>query len=343
MIKTYNDLILACDNFGYSREYYEMMKEAAEIDLMNIYVANQEYMAENADLIQESADVLDDYFQEATGFDRVKSVAANAAGKTANLAKKIWAKIKQVLRAIVNFFRKLTGRTEQHMARLQAYNELVGLKKSDIPGAAAVVDKYEAKLKELDIIVLDANGRPIRFSQKAGKNDNRIKVMQKMIASILNAKAVNIKSMKGNIADADKLANLMKAVMHNSSEASTMLKNLATSPKTTVPLHEDKIKKQMEVIENIIKEMEKMFDNDVEKFYGQIGTSTKDRAADRVTILNKAMEYAGNTLHAYSDVDKLLATLAQFATEYKKFVSENQPKEKPAPVESWSVPSMRAQ
>ena len=29
MIKTYNDLILACDNFGYSKEYYEMMKEAA--------------------------------------------------------------------------------------------------------------------------------------------------------------------------------------------------------------------------------------------------------------------------------------------------------------------------
>ena len=63
---------------------------------------------------------------------------------------------------------------------------------------------------------------------------------------------------------------------------------------------------------------------------GQIGTSTKDRAADRVAILQKAMEYAGNTLHAYSAVDKLLATLAQFVTEYKKFVSENKPKEKPA-------------
>ena len=345
MIKTYNDLILACDNFGYSKEYYEMMKEAAEIDLMNIYVANQEYMAENADLIQESTEVLDDYFQEATGFDRVKSVAASAAGKTASLAKKVWAKIKQVLRAIVNFFRKLTGRTEQHMSRLQAYNELVGLQKSDIPGAAKVVDTYEAKIKELDIIVLDAGGRPIRFSQKAGKNDNRIKVMQKMISAILNAKAVNIKSLKGNIADADKLANLMKAVMHNPSEANSMLKNLATSPKTTVPLHEDKIKKQMEVIENIIKEMEKVVEKDTERIGDQISTGSRDRNVDRIGILQKAMECAGNTLHAYSEVDKLLATLAQFVTEYKKFVSENQPKEKSnaEPAESWSVTSMRAQ
>lgn len=326
MIKTYNDLILACDNFGYSKEYYEMMKEAAEIDLMNIYVANQEYMAENADLIQESTDVLDDYFQEATGLDRVKSVAKSAGTKTAALAKKVWAKIKQVLRAIVNFFRKLTGRTEQHMARLQAYHELAGLQKSDISGAAAVVDKYEGMINELDIIVLDASGRPIRFSQKATKNDNRIKVMQKMITSILNGQAVNIKSMKGNIADADDLAKLMHAVMRNSSDAEVMLKKLATSPKTTVPLHEDKIKKQMEVIENIIGEMEKVVNKDTEQLGNQIDTSAKDRNVDRIAILQKAMEYAGNTLHAYSEVDKLLATLAQFVTEYKKFVTENQPK-----------------
>ena len=89
--------------------------------------------------------------------------------------------------------------------------------------------------------------------------------------------------------------------------------------------------------------MEKVYNQDIEGMGGQIGTSTKDRAVDRVSILQKAMEYAGNTLHAYSEVDKLLATLAQFVTEYKKFVSENQPKEKPAPAESWSVPSMRAQ
>ena len=120
----------------------------------------------------------------------------------------------------------------------------------------------------------------------------------------------------------------MKAVMHNPSEANSRLNNLATSTKTTVPLHEDKIKKQMEVIENIIKEMEKVVEKDTERIGDQISTGSRDRNVDRIGILQKAMECAGNTLHAYSEVDKLLATLAQFVTEYTKFVSENQPKEK---------------
>lgn len=324
MIKTYNDLIVACENFGYSKEYYEMMKEAAEIDLMNIYVANQEYMSENADYITECADVLDGYFQEATGSENVANVKKNAVGKSNNLFKRIWAKIKQIFRAIINFFRRFTGHTEQHMSRINAYKELLKIEASKIPGASEIVDKYEKKIRDLDIIVLDANGRPIKFGKPGAKNDNRIKVMQKMIVDAMGSKALHINSLKGKIAEPDKLASLMKAIMSDSKNADSMSKNLASSSKVTIPLSTEKIKKQIEVVTNIMSEMEAAYDKGIEALGGPDDNS---KVVNRVDLLNKAMEYAGNTLSAYTEADKLLSILADFVSEYKSFVEKNKDKE----------------
>lgn len=324
MIKTYNDLIVACENFGYSKEYYEMMKEAAEIDLMNIYVANQEYMSENADYITECADVLDGYFQEATGSENVANVKKNAVGKSNNLFKRIWAKIKQIFRAIINFFRRFTGHTEQHMARINAYKDLLKIETSKIPGASEIVDKYEKKIRDLDIIVLDANGRPIKFGKPGAKSDNRIKVMQKVVTDAMGSKTLHINSLKGKIAEPDKLGSLMKAIMSDSKNAASISKNVASNSKTTIPLSTEKIKKQIEVVTNIMSEMEAAYDKGIDAL---AGPDANDNVSNRVALLSDAMNYAGNTLSAYTEADKLLAILADFVSEYKSFVEKNKDKE----------------
>ena len=317
MIKTYNDLILACDNFGYSKEYYEMMKEAAEIDLMNIYVANQEYMAENADLITESADVLEDYFQEAAGFDRVKSVAKTAATKTANLAKKIWAKIKQILKAIVNFFQKFKLHTQQRIDRLLLFNDLkkyINDPNKDFKALDVVWNKYKNAIRGLNIgISLTAAEGEIQF---AGDIAHILSYM----FDLLKKKSIPIR-LKGNrkVAEPSDLAKLMKYIMTDAKKADALIKKIENKDSITVPLFDDKIDGLKKVIDGIIAEIDAAIEKDADVLGSDEIDEKKAAAAKRISQLNIAMGMASATLSAYSDVDKLLSIMADGAVALKKY------------------------
>ena len=151
MIKTYNDLILACEGFEYSKEYFELYKEASEIDLMEIYSSNQEFMVENAELITESADVLDGYFQEAVSKEANDDVKKKTAEKKGNLFKRIWEKILKVLRAFRNFFVRLGQNIKSR------YNMLVNASKLSIgreyamnnPELKKLYRDFDAKMNKL--------------------------------------------------------------------------------------------------------------------------------------------------------------------------------------------------
>lgn len=321
MIKTYNDLILACDNFGYSKEYYEMMKEAAEIDLMNIYVANQEYMAENADLIQESADVLDDYFQEAAGLDRVKSVAKTAATKTAALAKKIWAKIKQVLKAIVKFFQKFKMHTQQRMDRLNIFLQLVKYLNSHVfyDALEKVGNKYASKLKSLTIAIEANNGRVNPVSE-IGIDDGDL------IAALsggLTRKYLNIRSLKGKAAEPTDLSKLLKYVMKDAKKAEALIKKIEDKDLIQVPLFDDKIDGLKKVIDAIIEEIDTAIEKDNEVLGSDEIDEKKAAATDRIALLNQALQMAGATLNAYSEVDRLLSIMADVAVDLKEMFKED--------------------
>ena len=161
MIKTYNDLILACEGFEYSKEYFELYKEASEIDLMEIYSSNQEFMVENAELITESADVLADYFQEAVSKEANDDVKKKTAEKKGNLFKRIWEKILKVLHAFRNFFVRLGQNIRSR------YNMLVNASKLSIgreyamnnPELKKLYRDFDAKMNKLSnyIFVLGQN------------------------------------------------------------------------------------------------------------------------------------------------------------------------------------------
>ena len=324
MIKTYNDLILACDNFGYSKEYYEMMKEAAEIDLMNIYVANQEYMAENADLITESADILEDYFQEAAGFDRVKSVAKTAATKTANLAKKIWAKIKQILKAIGNFFQKFKMHTKQRMERLMLFNDLYkyfSSPKKDLDGLDAVWDKYDKAIRGLNI------GMPINIPDTGEKYASTIVGIVEYMYFLLKKKSIAIR-LKNNrkVADPSDLAKLMKYIMTDATKADALIKKIENKDSITVPLFDDKVDALKKVIDGIIGEIDAAIEKDADVLGSDEIDEKKAAAAKRISQLNIAMEMASATLSAYSDVDKMLSIMADGAVEVKKYLIDEKAK-----------------
>ena len=320
MIKTYNDLILACESFGYSKEYYEMMKEAAEIDLMNIYVANQEYMAENTEAITESANVLEDYFQEAVSGETIKNIAKTAASKTANLAKKIWAKIKQVLKAIGNFFKKFKLHTQQRVDRLNIFLQLANYVNSNIFHDALhkVGHKYAGKLKSLTIAIKTNDGS-VQTMSEIGINDGTLIAT---LSGALTRKYINIRSLKGKAADPTDLSKLLKYVMKDAKKAEALIKKIEDKDLIQVPLFDDKIDGLKKVVDGIIEEIDSAIEKDTEVLGSDEIDEKKAAATDRIALLNQTLQMAGATLNAYSEVDKMLSIMADVAVDLKEMFKE---------------------
>ena len=320
MIKTYNDLILACESFGYSKEYYEMMKEAAEIDLMNIYVANQEYMAENAEAITESANVLEDYFQEAVSGETIKHIAKTAATKTANLAKKIWAKIKQVLKAIGNFFKKFKLQTQQRMDRLNVFLQVADYVNSHIfhDVLHKVGNRYYSSLRSLTIAIKTNDGSVQPMSELGINNGTLIAAL----SGALTRKTLKIRSLKGKAADPTDLSRLLKYAMKDAKKAEALIKKIEDKDLIDVPLFDDKIDGLKKVVDEIIEEIDAAIEKDAEVLGSDEIGEKKAAATDRIALLNQALQMAGATLNAYSEVDKMLSIMTYVAEDLKKMLKE---------------------
>jgi len=95
---TIKDFILECENYSHSKEHYELMKEAYEIDLMNQYVSDQLYMKENA--------MFEGYYSEAAEEDKVEEVKNEANAKTESLLDKIGKKLKEIIDGFIAFLAK---------------------------------------------------------------------------------------------------------------------------------------------------------------------------------------------------------------------------------------------
>lgn len=89
---TFKDFIKECDAFKYSKENYELMKECAELDLLNKLIDNQDYLSENEDILfGDEAVITESYFQESMDEDSKDNLKDKAMKK----AKKIWDTIKR--------------------------------------------------------------------------------------------------------------------------------------------------------------------------------------------------------------------------------------------------------
>lgn len=100
MIKTYRDLIIYCENFQYSAEYYELYKEASELDLMNQYIASQQYAA-----YVESSDLMDEILMEAIDPEKLKRMVTNFGAKASEFGSKIVQKLKDLIPKVIKFFK----------------------------------------------------------------------------------------------------------------------------------------------------------------------------------------------------------------------------------------------
>ena len=325
MIKTYNDLILACDNFGYSKEYYEMMKEAAEIDLMNIYVANQEYMAENTDLIMESADVLEDYFQEAIDTNNIKNVVKTAATKTVNLAKKVWSKILMVLKAIGNFLKRFGMNMKSRYDTIVRGKVMLDSMKNMPDEAIRILEKYNSQLKEVydnyNIISDEGQDLPKPLASLKALISGKMKVRTVKDATPTTP---------------SNLSKLLKYIGKDNKRAKALLEKIKESEITPVTVVKGSLQRDLEDINDAINTVQDMMDVansnlwDSKDKEDEKAAKKHTDARDCIELLNDAMKVASDTLKLYTFVDKNTAVMDKMCKELSEALKDNKKNAKAA-------------
>ena len=117
---TFGEYIQECELFEYSKEYFDLVKEAGEITLMEIYLDSQDFMTENAEslpdevkttLLCESATYNESMVQA------YEEKAGDFFGKIGNFFKSVGNALLSFLKRIANVF---TGSQDKKIADLEA-------------------------------------------------------------------------------------------------------------------------------------------------------------------------------------------------------------------------------
>ena len=102
---TYADFITESMNYQHSQEYYGIMKEMAEIELMSSYLASQQFLAEEAS----EYSFVEGYLVEAGDTEPVKNKIAE---KAKNLIKKIVEALKKAWEVFVKFIKSIPDKVK---------------------------------------------------------------------------------------------------------------------------------------------------------------------------------------------------------------------------------------
>lgn len=146
MAKTFKDFIIECENFEYSQEYYDLMKECSELSLMEKYIENQLYLMDNP--ITESVSLDNGYLMESANESELEIITEKALEKAKGIGNKIWSGLKRMLNSVVSFFKK-------YVLKLDDIDEKAKKVKKEIPNiminknlANYLVDSLKSKSDE---------------------------------------------------------------------------------------------------------------------------------------------------------------------------------------------------
>ena len=123
-----SEFIRECENFQYSKEYFDLYKEATELDVMNTWLECQEFKAAHA----EDENFNESYFVESPAQEKVEEKKTETDEKEEGFFKSIWTKIKSLFSRFWNWVKSF-------------------FTKNDISKEAAALNKTveEAKKKEV--------------------------------------------------------------------------------------------------------------------------------------------------------------------------------------------------
>lgn len=105
---TINEYINECQNYEYSQEYYDIIKECAQLELLERYLTNQEFIKENSDLVDSNKD----YFQESTNDDNMYIVEEQVADAQVGIFTKVMTSIGKMLDKQTNALQAFGDKTK---------------------------------------------------------------------------------------------------------------------------------------------------------------------------------------------------------------------------------------
>jgi len=107
MATTFREFITECELYEYSKEYYELMKEGYELDLMGMYIRNQEFLKEDVPMLEAAGmTVSATYFAEAAADTDFAAITEAFGKKKEGLISRIIEMIKGLLKKFTGFLRK---------------------------------------------------------------------------------------------------------------------------------------------------------------------------------------------------------------------------------------------
>ena len=135
------EFVKECELLPYSKENYDLMKEACELDLMEQYIQSQRFRRDNMELIEECKEYLHEGFLfESSDENQIRAFEEKFSEKLNDFGKKIkalWDKIVRVVKvafiALLKKYINLKERTEEIVKYL-------GVNKLD-PQVHAVIEK----------------------------------------------------------------------------------------------------------------------------------------------------------------------------------------------------------
>lgn len=102
----YRDFLEECRSYEHSKEHYEIMKESAELFLMEQYRNDQQYVAENAESMKE-VNFTEGYFQESVNEEYIKEMSEKIDVKAKKLIERIGKGIKGILEKFFRFLKSI--------------------------------------------------------------------------------------------------------------------------------------------------------------------------------------------------------------------------------------------
>ena len=101
---TLRDFIAECENYEYSKEYFNIMKECAEIKVQQQYIKIQEALADG--MFAEST-FTEGYLVESCSAEKLAEYKEGVAQKIKDVGAWIWKKLGEIKKAVVTFFKNI--------------------------------------------------------------------------------------------------------------------------------------------------------------------------------------------------------------------------------------------
>lgn len=187
MDMTFKDYMLACENYEHSRENLELMKESAEITVLNQYIENQLFAQENASLYENAA--LAECLTESVDEGNFEAICESAKNKSEGFIKKIYnglAKIVKVFSSLLKKIGNIFDETTKHGQELIKTISQATFDEKSLKKLETICDKASTKSNGFVPFLVQPYAKNIRINTNCEDMELVNRVRAKLAAALSN-------------------------------------------------------------------------------------------------------------------------------------------------------------